>query len=63
MSSHIRDHIREQHPENLEGLLEVFQMRKSKSCFSALQRQIMETVEVTQENSHCLLNNKEEYNR
>ena len=62
-SSHIRQHIVTDHPEQLENLLDLFMMTSLKSCSSALQRQVREAVEIASDSSHSLLNNKEEYSR
>ena len=59
----MRDHVQEYHPERLGDILEIFSMRRVKSCTSALQRQIREAVEIVGDSSSNLLNSKREYNR
>ena len=61
--SHMRDHVQEHHPERLGDILEIFSMRRVKSCTSALQRQIREAVEIGGNSGSSLLNSKREYNR
>ena len=44
-------------------MLDLFKMGCIKPCRTVLQRQVREAVEIGQDASHTLLNNKEEFNR
>ena len=61
--SHMRSHMAEHHLGELQGVLDAFGMKKIKACSSALSRQIREALEIASDDSHNLLNLKEEYNR
>ena len=62
-NSHIREHLRDSHPEQLENLLDCLKMTVMKRCSSSLQRQVREAIEIGASSCHKLLNKKEEFNR
>ena len=62
-TSHIRDHVRLKHQENMERVMEVFNMKPLKNRHSALSRQVREAVEISMDSSNYILTLKKEYNR
>ena len=62
-SSHMREHCSQDHPEKLHEVLDLFQMKRVKQCARALNRQVREALEINMDQSHLLLNSKQEYNR
>ena len=59
----MRQHTLDQHPQELENMLDLFKMKCLKLCKTALQRQVREAVVIGHDFSHTLLNSKEEFNR
>ena len=60
--SHMREHIRSSHPQHLTNALNMFTIKVIKNCRTALNHQVREAVELAIDNSHEILNSKEEYN-
>ena len=61
--SHIREHASKCHPESMEDILSMFQMRSLRRAKKPMNRQVREAVELQQDNSKTLLNKKEEFSR
>ena len=63
-TSHMREHVVEEHGGRLENLLDLFRMDIIKVATSAIERQVREAVEIGRAGQGVLLlNRKEEYNR
>ena len=62
-TSHIRTHVRDEHPKKLTEVLDVFRMNILKRVTSPLERQVREAVEIARAPAGSTLNLKEEYNR